>query len=268
MKFINGKTDYSEWYSTKKLNRNTVAKQTVINNISNENELTLAEELQLVNSLHLVNLEGKLEGYKAISTSVAKNPYCQCRAKINGCICEDCYAATSVSAYDGLAQALDINYDIMNNYLISETAWATLSIPTINMSTRIESHGDAGSVKACRNQIRIMNTHKHLTFGVWSKNLGFWKQAFELEGGKPSNMVFIASSPFRNKPMFIPQSIRPYVDHVFTVYTMEYAIEHNVNINCGLRKCKDCMTCYTIGNDTYYINEMLKADQKAYAKAV
>lgn len=53
----------------------------------------------------------------------------------------------------------------------------------------------------------------------------------------------------------------PHADKVFTVYTLDYALENNVPINCCYRKCFECRRCYTDNNVTE-IFELLKSDQR------
>ena len=83
-----------------------------------------------------------------------------------------------------------------------------------------------------------------------------------LEGGKPKNTTFVASSPYMNKP--IAETIienYPEIDHIFTVYTNKYAKENNIIINCGGLKCLKCIAkktnCYYAGGPLY-INELKK----------
>jgi len=47
----------------------------------------------------------------------------------------------------------------------------------------------------------------------------------------------------------------------------EVNIENDIAINCGGAKCVKCLHCYTV-NNIVFINEMLKADQPRYYKAL
>ena len=69
-------------------------------------------------------------------------------------------------------------------------------------------------------------------------------------------MKFIVSSPMINQVAEIDPEILPYVDHVFTVVTQEWADEHGIVINCGGRRCESCLNCYEDG--PFYIYELLK----------
>ncbi len=63
------------------------------------------------------------------------------------------------------------------------------------------------------------------------------------EGGKPRNLIFVYSEPRidceRDYTDFLARF--PFVDHVFSVYTRKYIIENRVDINCGGRKCMECI---------------------------
>lgn len=252
MKFINGKTNYAEWRDHTKDSAKYLGRVALIE----AGIQSLADEVKLVNAVNVSKMGGKLEGYYSVSTSVLMNPICQKRAQVPGSICAQCYAATYAAMRNELNQALETNFRILNEMLISETAWATLTWPTTNGDGRIESFGDVASVTAARNYLRIIKTHPWINFGVWTKNVPLWIRAFDLEGGKPANMKFIVSSPIVNERVAIPEEWLPYVDHRFTVYAKDYAEEHDVLINCGGKKCMTCRNCY--GDGPFDIAELLK----------
>ena len=202
-------------------------------------------------------MTGKLEDLYSLSTSVLMNPICQFRAKDEDSICKYCFAASTASRYSGLALMLETNTIILTKFLIPESVWGTLVWPTTNGDARMESFGDVMNVTQARNYLRIMRSHSWLHFAVWSKNEGIWYAAFKKEGGKPKNMKFIVSSPKLNVRVELPAYIIPYVDHVFTVYTKEYAEANGIEINCGGRKCITCRNCYKCGT-AFYINELKK----------
>ena len=266
MKFIHGVTNYEEWRNHDKDNKKYLERMEIIKDLLHKKDsLTFSEEVLLASLIVVSALTGKLEDFYSISTSVLMNPICQARANFKDCICAFCYAAAGVARFSGLCQGLETNYIILNNFKLSEDALATVKIPSMNDAARIESHGDSATEICATNHSRLVASHKQLTFGVWSKNLAFYKNVFDREG-KPNNMIFIASSPIINKPIEISEEMKWYVDHVFTVYEKEYAKQHGIKINCGKwvkaetldHRCKLCMKCYNNGNKDYYINELLK----------
>lgn len=264
-KFIQGVTDYEEWRDHSKDTKRYLERMSVISRLlPHKANLSFAEQVELVLQIVVSELTGKLEDFWAVSTSVLMNPICQARAKVDGCICKDCYAAAGCSRFTGLCQGVETNYLILNNFLISEEAWAILPIPSITGKARIESHGDAATEICAINYNRIVASHRHLDFAVFSKNLNLYRPVFETEG-KPDNMIFVASSPIVNVVMEIPADMVKWVDHVFTVYTREFAEANNIVINCGTweghdldHRCKRCMRCYTRGNTEYNCSELKK----------
>lgn len=92
---------------------------------------------------------------------------------------------------------------------------------------------------------------------------------------KPKNLIVIYSVSLLNHQIDINKiTSNPrlqFIDKVFTVYTLEYLQDNNINIdkfiNCGGRKCIECMKCYNKHNKTVFINEMLKSDMRRYSNA-
>ena len=228
-------------------------------------KLNTIDEYKLVQCMNVSALTGKLEEFYSISSCVTENDICRHRANDCNSICHDCYAMQSVSYRTNLELSLLVNHIVLNCFDISVAAWRTLAIPSVNGKARLESHGDVASVQASDNMAKIQLSHDHLTFGVWTKNFGFWYQTFK-KYGKPANMIFLVSSDKKNKIVELPEYIKPYVDHIFTVYDFETVKAKNINVQCGYHHCKDCMRCYTKGNTEFYINEILKKDTKKYKK--
>lgn len=246
------------------LNKRVVV-MSALERVINGDDLTDSDYIALVNCIHVSALTGKLENFYSISSSVAENDICKARAKNCNSICSKCYAANSVSYRNNLRLALLINHIILNCFDIPERIWRLLSIPSVNGKARIESHGDVASVQASDNIVKIIRSHEWLLFGTWTKNFGFYYRTF-LKYGNPENMSFLVSSDIVNKVLELPEYIKPFVDHVFTVFTLDYVKEHNIKIHCGYHHCKDCMLCYTKGNKQFYVNEILKSDTKEYIK--
>lgn len=220
--------------------------------------------IALVNCLWIVNHNAnKLQGISSISSSVHDNLFCKCRQAIENCICKFCYAYNQQSYQTGLKEHNILNGIILRNILIPVPFFRLL--PILFPYLRIESFGDVANVIQARNYIRIIKAFPEKRCAIWSKNIMIWKIAFSLEG-KPKNTTYVHSSSELNKPDNIDRNNYRFVDHVFTVYTKEYATKHNIKINCGGRKCMECIlkkiNCYfrlnKKTNDTFYINELKK----------
>jgi hypothetical protein len=265
MRFINGITNYDEWRDHAKDNNKYKERMSLISELlPKKDNLSVNDQYRLAAAIAVSALTGKLEDFYGISTSVLMNQICQARAKCNGCICKDCYAAAGASRFSGLTQALETNYLILNNFILDEEVLASVPIPSTNGKARIESHGDAATEICAINHRRMVASHRHLICAVFSKNLYLYKNPLDAEG-KPDNMIFISSSPIVNEIMEIPNDCKWFVDKVFTVYEPEYVREHGIKINCGTwnagdldHRCKLCMRCYDLENKDFYINELKK----------
>ena len=213
----------------------------------------------LINCLWIVNhMALKLEGISSISSSVCDNALCAIKQKIKDCICAFCYAFNQQSYQTGLKEHNILNGIILRNVLIPVSAFKCLKI--LFPYLRIESFGDVANVIQARNYIRIIKAFPEKRCAIWSKNILIWEQAFKLEG-KPNNTTYVHSSHKLNKPDNLDLKRFAFVDHIFTVYTKKYIKENNVKINCGGRKCLECImkkiNCY-YRNTEFYINEEKK----------
>ena len=207
------------------------------------------EYFRLVSCLWIVNHNAnKLQGISSISSSVHDNLFCKCRQAIVDCICAFCYAYNQQSYQTGLKEHNILNGIILRNILIPVEMFKGLAI--LFPYLRIESFGDVANVIQARNYIRIIKAFPEKRCAIWSKNKNIWKQAFAIES-KPDNCTYVHSSSELNKEDYIDREEYSFIDHTFTVYTKKYIREHNIVINCGGRKC---MECIIKGINCYYRN--------------
>lgn len=224
-----------------------------------ENALSMKDQITLVNGIWIVHHNAlKLEGIDSISSSVLDNVLCWLRRNIENCVCKYCYAANQQKVQYALCEHGIINGLILRNCLLSVKALKNLALKTLFV--RIESFGDVANVIQARNYIRIIKAFPRKHFAIWSKNPGIWKRAFDLEG-KPNNCTYVHSSSKVNVIDNIDTEKYYFVDHIFTVFTKAYATKHGIVINCGGRKCMECIkhkrNCY-FRDGNLYINELKK----------
>lgn len=199
----------------------------------------------------------KMEDIESISTSVLKNPICQRRRTICDGVCEHCYADRLLHCRESLEEHLSNNMEILSSKLLTPKEAAL--VPISVLVARIESFGDVCNVVQARNYIRIIRAHKHTQFGIWSKNWGIWLAAFKKEG-KPKNCTYVHSSMKLNAIDEINPRMKPYVDHVFTVWdkkTYDEQFRGDKKTECAGIHCLSCMKCYK-KSTSYYINERLR----------
>ncbi len=214
----------------------------------------------LVSCIWVVNhTDNKLEGLCSVSSSVCDNKLCSWRQKIKDCICSHCYAQNQQSYKTGLKEHNILNGLVLRNILIP-VSFFKKNLFICSKILRIESFGDVANVTQARNYIRIIKAFPRKRCAIWSKNLLILEEAFRLEG-KPKNTTFVFSSSFINKPAAIDRKRFSFVDHRFTVFDADYIKRWNIKINCGGKKCMNCIkaktNCY-YHNDIFDIFEQLK----------
>jgi len=208
----------------------------------------------------LSNHEGKMEGIQSLSTPCSINTRCKRNAEIEGSICSKCYAMQLLSYRHSTEEHLIDNFQLLNDHILTAA-----EMPIINAAFfRIEAFGDVASVTQAANYIEIIRFNKWCNFAVFTKNPDLYKAAFK-DHPKPSNMIFVVSSLFINKESAAWKAF-PEVDIIFTCYEAEYAIEHNIKINCGSADCLGCRNCYTVQPGLRFVNEIVKDQQKLYYK--
>lgn len=184
------------------------------------------------------SMSGKMSGIPSISTSCLANPICLKRMLDGDSICSHCFAETTLNRYKDTGKAM-----LNNTYLLTESILPESMLPVfLNvLIVRIESFGDVANVTQAINYCNICRKNPLVTFAWWTKNVNIVSKAFDLVG-KPDNVILVESSPKVNK------EIKPsskYVDKTFTVFSKEYIIANNIDINCGSRCCATCRRCYS-----------------------
>jgi len=204
---------------------------------------------------------GKMEGFWSLSTSVIDNEFCQIKQKCAACVCSKCYAEALLKCRSNQAKKLHFAYELLTKAVYPLEAFPVLNV----LMFRFESFGDLATAEQAINYFQLCRANPAVTFTLWTKNPWLIQEAIDAGERKPENLIIIYSSPRLN----VPEAPRyDFIDKVFTVYTADYAIENDVNINCGSADCKGCRRCYDLENSERYVSEMLKQEQSKYYKAV
>ena len=212
-------------------------------------------------SLWITTHDGKMHDIPSIGTPCCCNERCRKNAAIKGSICEKCYADRILGYRDSLLKHLEDNYNVLTHHLLTAAEMPFFN----NAFVRGESFGDVDTVNQAINYIEIVRNNPQVSaFTFFTKNPDIYAAAFK-DHPKPSNMIIIVSSLFINQ---VSTAWKKYdfIDGVFTVFTAEYAISHNIEINCGSRSCIGCRRCYTKHEKLVFTNEILKEDQPKYYK--
>lgn len=201
-----------------------------------------------------LNHEGKMEGMQSLNTSTKTNPLCIKNREIKGSICQKCYAFKNLSYRKNVSEAYEKNEAILTKRLLTNE-----EIPLLNTRYfRFEAFGDLHNEIQLQNYINICKKNKHVDFALWTKNYKLILEYFKSHK-KPSNLRLLISSlminqPINKKPF---EAINLQVS-IFTVYSKDYVKENDIKINCGGKKCIECLRCYKRGLKNQVINELVK----------
>lgn len=198
--------------------------------------------------------QGKLRGMRSISTDPNGNKNCRRRRRCKNAVCGHCYAGRYTAYRATLTKHLERNAAVLTARLLRE-----IETPLINdRYYRFESFGDLRNGTQLQNYFLIAERNPETQFALWTKNLPILRKVLRQGITKPKNLRILYSSPRLNVQAKVPEDLRPYIDHVFTVYDKEWLREHTTTeINCGKAECLRCLNCYG-QNGPYYINEELK----------
>lgn len=244
------------------MTNNTIIKTVSLQNITKQDLLNAITEkmtgkMEYMQSLSTSIVGGYSEKY---SVEVEDNTNCVNRINCKGLVCNKCYADAMRKRYSNLSKKL-----IDNTALLTLQVLPLEVLPYINSSLfRFEAFADLRTVEQVINYFNICNKNPETHFALWTKNPWIIEKAIEEGHEKPANIRIIYSSCKLNACEENIFNLYPFIDTVFTVYTAEYAIEHDVKINCGDKKCIECKACYT--SNTRFVNEMLKQEMSKYKK--
>jgi hypothetical protein len=191
-------------------------------------------------------MNGKMQGMISINTTPLHNDFCKTMAASDS-ICSSCYSTRMMKRYRNADNAFLHNAEILSSGIMPVS-----QLPRLNANAvRFNAHGEIVNIEHAINVIKICEANPRTTFTLWTKRKDILFKAVR-DFGKPKNLILIYSSPQVNKREKLPN----YFDKVFTVYDKTY--KGKAMINCGEKKCFDCMTCYDLKDRKTYINEVIK----------
>lgn len=182
-------------------------------------------------------LRGKMAGMTAISTNLTRR--CAKRSKVKGSVCSHCYVNRTPAHW---AKPVRSVFE-RNAALLRGSVLPIEDLPTLTAQyCRLEALGELENKTQLINYYNIARKNPNTRFVLWTKEVAIAQSV-----DKPANVTLIYSSPMIDKRATLPKGF----NKVFTVYSTDTG-----NINCGGRKCIECLRCYK-GN-TRYINELKK----------
>ena len=200
--------------------------------------------------IHISNLNGKLEKFRAISVNTLSNKFCQKMHNVKPekeIICTDCYSWALLQGFrKNVAVALQRNSDLLGSRVLAQK-----ELPRIkDKEFRFNAHGELINETHLQNLINIAQCNRQTMFSLWSKRKGLIKNYFDRQK-KPSNLILIYSNPVKDTVQTKPPV---WFNKVFNnVYADNFLDQQN----CTGQKCKDCLLCYQ-KNTTNVIVEKVK----------
>jgi hypothetical protein len=200
--------------------------------------------------IHISNMTGKLDGFKAISSNTVTNPYCikQNATGDTSNICTKCYSHIMLKSYRKNMQAsLERNSQALANSILPID-----QLPVIlDAFFRFNAHGELINEIHLENLVNITIKNASCNFALWTKQNGIIKKYFDSHN-KPSNLILIYSNPKISTILSKPPK---YFDKTFNnVLESEYQDQQN----CTGQQCKNCLLCYKHNGITTIVEKVKK----------
>ena len=209
-------------------------------------------------TIHISKLNGKLEGFQAISVNTITNVFCQVMhsTKRDDVICKKCYSFATLESKrygNNLEKALQRNSDLLSKPLDEDC------IPFINAAYfRFDAHGELINCVHFENLILIARNNSHCKFALWTKRkdiVNLAKHHLEQEGRRfPDNLILVWSNPIVDDVHFEPPKGFNYVFNNVTHDTN--SVDDTSYKPCTGQKCRDCLNCYDFDNNPCVIEKV------------
>jgi len=199
----------------------------------------------MTSTIKISKMTGKLENIPAINTNTLTNPFCK-RMRKTDSVCAECYSANMLETF----RASCVPSWESNGVILSDCILPACVLPKVNAAIfRFSAHGELINENHLINIMAICEKNPFTRFALWTKRTNLVQKVLELGYDIPDNLVMVFSNPQIDKIQIAPPEN---FDIVFNVISDK---EDN-RINCGSRKCIDCLVCYT--NSVDCVVEALK----------
>jgi len=218
----------------------------------NNNECVKCDQhrINARSELKMSVMTGKMQGIPALNTSPLDNPFCKIMSKNKNVVCGSCYSNRSLRRF---------GYNVRekfrrNGVLMSTSLLSGVDIPDVNANyIRIHAHGEILNKIHFLNILLFSLRNENSTVALWTKRKDIVSPLLHLI---PKNLILVYSEPLLNPTT---ETIPKGFDKIFSVYTKEFVKKNtDVEINCGSRKCMECLRCYKKDNGVNYIRELRK----------
>ncbi len=190
---------------------------------------------------------GKMLGIPSLNTDTTENDFCKSMYNSNkeNLICKSCYSMSMLSTFRKNCKPKFLNN---SKYLSSKIHSREYLPPCPSSIGRFHSHGELINSIHLENIMNICENQPMTTFTLWTKRKNIVTRVLKSRR-KPKNLILIYSNPYVDK---LDVKVPKHFDKVFNNVSKDSS-----NVNCN-RKCLDCRLCYTLGEPTKQIIEVIK----------
>ena len=193
---------------------------------------------------------GKMEDIPSLNTNTLTNDFCN-KMKETETICKQCYSHSMLNTYrKNCVPKFEKNSIFLSKRILTSEEILYCGFGTLSRVNRFHSHGELINDIHLLNLFLICEAYPMSTFSLWTKRKDIVYKVLKLDyADKPKNLIFVYSNPKLDSVM---TKVPRHFDKVFNNVTTKSDL-----VNCH-QKCKDCMMCYTVGNKTEQIVEVVK----------
>ena len=162
-------------------------------------------------------------------------------------VCSSCYTHRFLGRRPNAVKAFKRNGKLLSDKILKEE-----ELPVLNdRYVRFHSFGELINTNHFNNFMNIARRNSGTTFALWTKRKDIVQRNMHKV---PKNVILVYSTPKKDGANFIPRGF----DRCFTVYSKEFVKKNKIPINCGGKKCLDCLICYKRSSGIRYVNEVIK----------
>ena len=190
---------------------------------------------------------GKMLGIPSLNTDTTSNKFCQGMYNSNkeNLICRECYSMSMLTTFRKNCKPKFLN----NSKYLSSKIHSREYLPICPSNVgRFHSHGELINSNHLYNLINICLNQPMTTFTLWTKRKNIVTRVLK-NVDKPKNLILVYSNPYIDK---LGVKLPKHFDKVFNNVSSRTS-----DVNCD-RKCLECMKCYTLGEPTTQIIEVIK----------
>ena len=190
---------------------------------------------------------GKMLGIPSLNTDTTSNKFCQGMYNSNkeNLICRECYSMSMLTTFRKNCKPKFLN----NSKYLSSKIHSREYLPICPSNVgRFHSHRELINSNHLYNLINICLNQPMTTFTLWTKRKNIVTRVLK-NVDKPKNLILVYSNPYIDK---LGVKLPKHFDKVFNNVSSRTS-----DVNCD-RKCLECMKCYTLGEPTTQIIEVIK----------